>query len=46
MCDVRRESPEVIQELRRRACKLKKQGCTRQLIADTLYVSLAASRLW
>ena len=44
--DVRNESPEVFQELRRRAVELKKQGCTRQIIADTLDVLLAASRLW
>ena len=44
--DVRKESPEVIQELRHRAVQLKKQGCTHLVIAGTLDVSLAASRLW
>ena len=44
--DVRKESPEVIQELRRRAVELKKHGCTHLVIADTLDVSVAASRLW
>ncbi|MFU8893020.1 MAG: winged helix-turn-helix domain-containing protein, partial [Luteolibacter sp.] len=44
--DVRKESPEVIQELRRRAVELKKQGYTHLMIADTLDVSVAASRLW
>ena len=44
--DVRKETPEAIQELRRRAVELKKQGYTHLMIADTLDVSVAASRLW
>ena len=44
--DVRKESPEVIKELRRRAVELKKQGCTHPQIASILDVSIAASRLW
>lgn len=44
--DVRKESPEVIYELRLRAVELKKQGKTHQAIAALLDVSVAASRLW
>ena len=44
--DVRKKSAEKIQDLRRRAVALKKQGCTHPETADALDVSLAASRLW
>ena len=44
--DVRKESPEVIQELRNRAIELKKKGHTHGDIAGLLDVSVAASRLW
>lgn len=44
--DVRKESPEVIEELRKQAVKLKQRGFTHARIAETLDVSLAASRLW
>lgn len=44
--DVRKESPEVIYELRCRAIELKKSGLTHQEVADALDVSVAASRLW
>ncbi len=44
--DVRKESSEVIYELRCRAIDFKKSGMTHQEIADALNVSVAASRLW
>ena len=44
--DVRKEAPEVIYELRLRAVELKLQGLTHLVVAQTLDVSVAASRLW
>jgi transposase len=44
--DVRKETPEVIYELRVRAVEMKRQGLTHETIADTLDVSMAASRRW
>lgn len=44
--DVRKETPEVIYELRVRAVELKLQGLTHETIANTLDISVAASRLW
>ena len=44
--DVRKESAEVIYELRKRAVGMKLQGSTHEKIAATLDVSIAASRLW
>lgn len=44
--DVRKETPEVIYELRVRAVELKMQGLTHETIANTLDISVAASRLW
>jgi transposase len=44
--DVRKESPEVIYELRKRAVGMKLQGSTHEEIAAILDVSVAASRLW
>lgn len=44
--DVRKETPEVIHELRVRAVEMKRQGLTHQTIATVLDVSIAASRLW
>jgi transposase len=44
--DVRKETPEVIYELRVRAVEMKRQGLTHETIADTLDVSVAASRRW
>jgi transposase len=44
--DVRKESPEVIYELRKRAVGMKLQGSTHEEIAANLDVSVAASRLW
>ena len=44
--DVRKESPEVIHELRVRAVEMKLNGLTHEAIAKALDVSIAASRLW
>jgi|APFre7841882793_1041355.scaffolds.fasta_scaffold17995_1 transposase len=44
--DVRKESPEVIYELRVRAVEMKLQGLTHGTVATTLDVSVAASRRW
>lgn len=44
--DVRKEPPEVIYELRVRAVGMKLQGLTHETIANTLDISVAASRLW
>ena len=44
--DVRKETPEVIYELRIRAVELKEQGYTHEAIATMLDVSVASSRLW
>ena len=44
--DVRKESAEVIHELRKRAVGMKLQGATHEAIAATLDVSVGASRLW
>ncbi|MGC4129371.1 MAG: IS630 family transposase [Bergeyella sp.] len=44
--DVRKERPEVIQELRQRAVELKTQGFTHGAVAGMLNVSVSASRLW
>jgi transposase len=44
--DVRKEPPEVIYELRVRAVGMKLQGLTHETVANTLDISVAASRLW
>lgn len=44
--DVRKETPEVIYELRIRAVEMKLQGLTHETIAGALDVSVAASRVW
>lgn len=44
--DVRKESPEVIYELRVRAVELRRRGYTHAAVAEALDVSVAASRRW
>ena len=44
--DVSKEAPEVICELRVRAVELTVRGLTHETIANTLDISVAASRLW
>jgi len=44
--DVRKETSEVIYELRIRAVEMKRQGLTHETIANVLDVSVAASRRW